>query len=107
MAIIKDGKLVNTPEDNMLVNAYLKQSPKMNLYNEDTGEYCGTLPCAESMSGFKWQLLCLKSRLDHQEKYARIENVSEVIADLKAWLKNYIAEHDVSLTDSDLQIINY
>lgn len=39
------------------------------------------------MSDYKWQLNCLKSRLEHPEIYADSENVEKVIADLCQWLE--------------------
>ena len=41
------------------------------------------------MSDYKWQLNCLKSRLEHPEYYETTENVPEVIERIKQWL----AEH--------------
>ena len=40
------------------------------------------------MSDYKWQLGCLKSRLEHPENYADSENVEEVILKLHQWLED-------------------
>lgn len=39
------------------------------------------------ISDYKWQLGCLKSRLEHPENYADSENVEENIAKLCQWLE--------------------
>lgn len=41
------------------------------------------------VSDYKWQLNCLKSRLEHPEYYETTENVPEVIERLKAWLSEH------------------
>ncbi len=44
------------------------------------------------MSDYKWQLNCLKDRLENPEKYEAIENVPATIERLKQWLVEHIPQ---------------
>ena len=44
------------------------------------------------MSDYKWQLICLKSRLEHPESYEATEDVPAVIERLKRWLAEHTPE---------------
>lgn len=65
----------------------------------DKGNVIGTFPIVDipQISDYKWQLGCLKSRLEHPEHYTASENVEEVIAKLRQWL----AEHKPDEPDSE------
>lgn len=49
---------------------------------------CGIVSLVDvpMMSDYKWQLLCLKDRMEHPEKYDKTENVAETIANIIKWL---------------------
>lgn len=67
----------------------------------DKGNVTGTLPIVDfpMMSDYRWQLGCLKSRLEHPECYADSENVEEVIAKLRQWL----ADNKAKATERELK----
>lgn len=56
----------------------------------DKGNVIGTVPIVDfpMMSDYKWQLNCLKGRLEHPECYADLENAEEIIAKLRRWLED-------------------
>ena len=41
------------------------------------------------VSDYEWQLDCLKSRLEHPERYAAFEDVYETIEHLRRWLLDH------------------
>lgn len=55
------------------------------------------------MSDFKWQLGCLKSRLENPESYAEHlgEDVPAAIEELKMWLLN----HTSQATNAELKLL--
>lgn len=61
---------------------------KVPLVANVESKKCGIVPLADvpMMSDYKWQLLCLKDRMEHPEKYDKTENVAETIANIKKWL---------------------
>ncbi len=61
----------------------------LKVYEKETGNFFGTLPVIETMSDYKWQLMCLNDRLEHPEYYEKDEDVPATIKRLKKWL----AEH--------------
>ncbi len=94
MAIFKDGKLMNTEEDNKFVEEYLSKQPTINVEVEETGEIM-TLPLITmpDHADYIWQMDCLKHRIECPENYKSIENVPETIEVIKKWCRNYEKEH--------------
>ncbi len=60
-----------------------------------TGE---TIPIVDipMMSDYKWQEECLKSRLEHPERYEKSEDVQAVIEKIKRWLADHAGEKGVA-----------
>lgn len=44
------------------------------------------------MSDYKWQLNCLKDRLEHPEKYEKTEDVAAAIKRLENWLAENVPQ---------------
>lgn len=81
---------------------YGKEYPVVGHANVvDRGKVTRTVPIVDipMMSDYKWQLGCLKSRLESPENYADSENVEEVIAKLRQWL----TENKAKATERELK----
>ena len=55
-----------------------------------------------SMSDYKWQLDCLKDRIEHPEVYEKIEDVQAAITQLQKWLEQN-KPTDESLAESAIK----
>lgn len=50
-----------------------------------------------SMSDYKWQLMCLQSRIENPELYSDTEDVAATIERLKKWLAEHTPEENKTL----------
>lgn len=63
--------------------------PVVGYFTSDDGKY--KMPCFETMSDFKYQLLILHDRLFHPHKYPD-EDIPKVIDKVITWLSNQFPE---------------
>lgn len=65
------------------------------IIEKETGKEFGVVPMISMPddADYRWQLNCLKSRLETPQNYEESENVQEVIEHLIEWLSDYEEQH--------------
>ncbi len=84
---------INKPDTYNVGGKDYKVEGYIKVNNTGTGEqFFAPLVDIPMMSDYRWQLNCLKSRLEHPEIYAADEDVPAVIERLKRWLAEHTPE---------------